>query len=136
MPLKNNTYHTRSTHSVGPYFSRTNTFKYSFFPYTFRELDKLDLQLRNEKFFKKFRNTLLKIGRPTADLIYGIHHTLGLKLLTRLRLGLSHFNKYRFKHNFKNYINPLFTCSVEVESTKHFFPALPLIFSTPYFFLK
>ena len=61
MPLKNNTYHTRSTHSVGPYFSRTNTFKYSFFPYTFRELDKLDLQLRNGKFLKNSEILYLKL---------------------------------------------------------------------------
>ena len=121
MPLKNNTYHTRSTHSVGPYFSRTNTFKYSFFPYTFRELDKLDLQLRNEKFFKKFRNTLLKIGRPTADLIYGIHHTLGLKLLTRLRLGLSHFNKYRFKHNFKTTLTHFVHALLKLSQLSIFF---------------
>ena len=39
----------------------------------------------NEKSFKKFRNTVLKLGRPTSDLIYGIHHPLVLKLLTRLR---------------------------------------------------
>ena len=89
IPLKNNTYDTHSKHSVGTYFCRTNAFKYFFFPSATREWNKLDLQLRNEKYFKKFRNTLLKFGRPTPDLIYGIHHPLGLKLLTRLRLGLS-----------------------------------------------
>ena len=118
IPIKNNTYDTRSAHSVGTYFCRTNAFKYSFFPYTIREWK---LQLHNEKSFKKFRITLLKLGRPTPDLIYGIHHPLGLKLLTRLRLGLSHLDKHRFKHNFKNCTNPLCTCSLEVESTKHFF---------------
>ena len=121
IPLKNNTYDTRSTHSVGTYFCRTNAFKYSFFRYAIREWNKLDVQLCNEKSFKKFRNILLKLGRPTPNLIYRIHHPLGLKLLTRLRLGLSHLNEHRFKHNFKNCINPLCTCSLEVESTKHFF---------------
>ena len=120
IPLKNNTYDTCSTDSLGTYFCRTNLFKYSFFPYTIREWYKLDLQLRNERSFKKLRNILLELGRPTPDLIYGIHRPLGLKLLTRLRLCLSHLNKHRFRHNFKNYINPLFTCSLEVESTKHF----------------
>ena len=46
---------------------------------------------------------------------------IGLKLLTRLRLGLSHLNEHRFNHNFQNCINPLCTCSLEVESTAHFF---------------
>ena len=53
--------------------------------------------------------------------MYRIHHPFGLKLLTRLRLGSSHLSKHRFKHNFKNCINPLCTCSLEIETTKHFF---------------
>ena len=134
IPLKNNIYDTSSTHSFGTYFCRTNAFKHSFFPYTIREWNKLDLQLRNEKSFKKFRNILLKLGRPAPDLIYGIHHPLGLKLLTGLRLGLSHLNEHRFKHNFKNSINTLCTCFLEVESTKyfllhcHYFSALRISF--------
>ena len=121
-------------HSGGTYFCRTNAFKYSFFPYTIREWNKLDLQLSNEQSFKKFRNTLLKLGRPTPDLIYGIHHRVGLKLLTRLSSGLSHLNEHRFEQNFKNCINTLRTCSLEVESTKHFclhchyYPALRISF--------
>ena len=121
IPLKNNTYDTRCIHSVVTYFCRTNVFQYSFFLHTIREWNKLDLQLRNEKSFSNFRNILLKLGQPAPNLLYGIHHPLGLKLLTRLRLGLSHFNKHIFKYNFKNCINPLCTCSLEVESTKQFF---------------
>ena len=60
-------------------------------------------------------------------LIYWIHHSLGLKLLSRLTLGLSHLNEHRFKHNFENCINSLFTCSLEVESTKHFFSCTVII---------
>ena len=120
IPLKNSTYDTRCAHLVGTYFCRTNVLKYSFFPYTILEWNKLDLQLRNEKSFKKFRNILLKLGEPGPYLIYRIQHPLGLKLFTRLRLGLSHLTKHRFKHNFKSCINPLCTCSVEVESTSIF----------------
>ena len=43
---------------------------------------------------------------------FNIHNSLGLKLLTRLRLGLSHLH---------DCINPLCSCSLEVESTVHFF---------------
>ena len=82
IPLKNNTYYTRSTHLDGIYYCRRNAFQYSFFPYTIREWNKLDLQLRNAEPFKKFINNLLKLGRPTLDLIYRIHCPLGLKLLT------------------------------------------------------
>ena len=53
--------------------------------------------------------------------VYNIQNFSGLKLLTRLRLDLSHLNEYRFNHNFQNCINPLCSCSLEVESTVHFF---------------
>ena len=44
-----------------------------------------------------------------------------LKLLTRLRLGLSHLNEQRFNHNFQSCINnPLCSCSLGIESTTHF----------------
>ena len=121
IPLKNNTRDIRSTHSVSTYYCTIHVFKYSFFHYTIWEWNKLDFQPRNAESFKKFRNTLLKLGWPTPDVICEVLHPLYLKLLTRSSLGLSHHNKHRFKHNFENCINPLCTCSLEVESAKQFF---------------
>ena len=45
---------------------------------------------------------------------------MGLKLLTRLRLGLRHLNEQRFNHNSQSCINPLCSCSLAVESTTYF----------------
>ena len=45
---------------------------------------------------------------------------MGLKLLTRLRLGLSHLNEHRFNYNFQSCINPLCSCSFAIESTTDF----------------
>ena len=45
---------------------------------------------------------------------------MGLKLLTKLRLGLNHLNEHRFNHNFQSCINPLCSCSLAIESTTHF----------------
>ena len=45
----------------------------------------------------------------------------GLKFLTWLRLGLSHLNEHRFRHNFKDGINSLCPCSFEVENVLHLF---------------
>ena len=90
IPLKNNIYDNRSTHSVGTYFRRTNAFKYSFFPYTIREWNKLDLQVRNEKSFKKFWNTSLK------GCLYEKNHATQVKRLTLVRSrqnGVFHFVK-------------------------------------------
>ena len=52
-----------------------------------------------------FRNALLKIDRPTLKPVYNILDPNGLKLLTRLRLGLSHLNEHKFNHNFEECVN-------------------------------
>ena len=115
------TYNTRNLYSVETYFGRTDGFKYSFFPYSISEWNKLDPDLLNTKSYSTFRKLLLKIGRRSPNHIYKIYDPLGLKLLTRLRLGFSYLNEHRFNHNFDSCINPLCSCSLEVESTKHFF---------------
>ena len=76
---------------------------------------------RSESFSESFENSLLKIGRPTAKPTYNIHNPTGLKFLTRFRLGLSHLNERKFKHNFQDCVNPLCSCSLEIESFSHFF---------------
>ena len=65
--------------------------KYSFFPYTILEWNKLEKNIQS-KTIKSFRNSLLKIGQPTPKAVYNIHNPTGLKLLTRLKLELSHLN--------------------------------------------
>ena len=69
------------------------------------EWNKLDVTVRNAKSFLIFKNLLLKIGRPIQNSIFKIHDPLGIKLLTRLRLGLSHLNEHRFRHNFQDYVS-------------------------------
>ena len=46
---------------------------------------------------------------------------IGIKLITRLRLGFSHLREHKFKHNFQDTLNPLCSCSIEAESTSHYF---------------
>ena len=94
--------------------------KILFFPYTIVEWNKLDFDIRKSKSYAIFRNALLKIGWPNQCSIYRIHNPAGLKLLTRLRLGLSHLNEHRFNHNFQSCVNPLCSCSLAIESTTHF----------------
>ena len=53
--------------------------------------------------------------------IYNIHDPVGIKYLTRLRLGLSHLNEHKFRHNFQDCLNPLCSCSLQVETTNHYF---------------
>ena len=101
------------------FYCGTDAFKYSYFPHIL-EWNKLNMQTRSESFLS-FKNSLLKIGQPTAKPTYKIHNPIGLKFLTRLRLGLSHLNEHKFKHNFQDCVNPLCSCSLEIESLSHFF---------------
>ena len=50
-----------------------------------------------------------------------VSDSLGIKLLTRLRLGLSYLREHKFNHNVQDTINPLCSCSLESKSTTHFF---------------
>ena len=40
--------------------------------------------------------------------------------MTHLRLGFSHLNEHRFQHNFQDCMNPLCSCSLEIEDTSHY----------------
>ena len=82
---------------------------------------KVMLILKNAKSYMCCRNSLLKPGRPVQNPIFKVFNPLGIKFLTRLRLGLSHLNEHKFKHNFQNCLNSLCFCSLEVKSTIHFF---------------
>ena len=115
------TYNTRNQDKIETYYCITDLFKYSFFPYTIVERNKLDVTVRNAKSFLIFKNLLLKIDRPIQNSMFKIHDPLGVKLLTRLRVGLSHLNKHRFRHNFQDRLNTICSCSLDVESNIHFF---------------
>ena len=53
--------------------------------------------------------------------MFNIHNPVGIKLLTRLKLGLNHLNDHWFHHTFQNCTSPTCICSFENESTTHFF---------------
>ena len=94
--------------------------KVIFFCTIIAERNKLDLDTRKSKSYTVFRNALLKISWPNQCSIYRIYDSMGLKLFTRLRLGLTHLNEHRFNHYFQSCINPLCSCILEIESISHF----------------
>ena len=48
------------------------------------------------------------------------HCLKGVKLLTWLRLGLSHFREHKFKHSFQDSLNPVCSCGNDIETSAHF----------------
>ena len=68
----------------------------------------------------------LKFVRHVANSVLDINNPYGLKLLTRLRLGLSHLRYHKFRHNFQDGINQICDCGPEIETKSHFHYYCPL----------
>ena len=81
----------------------------------------MDPDIRNVDTYSLFRINLLAFIRPLENIICSIYNPLGLKLLHRLRLDFSHLREDKFSHLFTDTVNPLCSCSVEIESTEHYF---------------
>ena len=121
-------YSTRSSQidNISNIKTRSNFFRNSFFPSTITEWNKLDRDIRNSDSLNVFKLSLLKFVRPVANSVFEINNPYGLKLLTRLRLGLSHLRYHKFRHNFQDCINPICVCGLEIETTTHFLLHCPL----------
>ena len=117
----NHSYNTRHQYRIPQYFCRTNYFQNSFFPYTISEWNKLDPAIVLTDSINIFKKSLLKTVRPIPNSLFDACDPLGIQLLTRLRVGLSHLRDHKFKHGFQDTINPLCPCNMETESVSHFF---------------
>ena len=69
----------------------------------------------------KIQKFVIKNWKTNQNSIFNAHDPVGIKYLTRLSLGLSHLNEHKFRHNFKDCLNPLCSCSLEVETVIHYF---------------
>ena len=95
IPKCNRTIRTRNSH-IPIFHCRADCFKYSFFPSTLRDWFKSDDNIRNSESISVFKKRLLAFVRPVENSVFNIYEPNGLKLLTRLRLGLSHLSEHRF----------------------------------------
>ena len=106
-------------------FCRTEVFSNSFFPSCIKEWKKLDRGIQQYVSYNQFKISILKLIRPTQNSIFDICGNEGIKLLTRLRLGLSHLNSHKFNHGFLDTVNPMCSCNTEEETVAHFFLRCP-----------
>ena len=84
-----------------------------------REWNKPNNESHNLNSYQQFSKSLLSFIKPTCSSLFSIHHPAGVKLLVRLRLGFSHLHEHKLRHNFHDTLNPLFSCSLEPETTSH-----------------
>ena len=92
IPNFNRVHNIRPSYNIPPMKVRHDYFKNSFFPSAISEWNKLDHNFRDSGSFNTFKKKLLNFIRPCANNIFDIHNPLGIKPLTRLRLGLSHLH--------------------------------------------
>ena len=117
IPSVNCFYVTRNNTNVPSFNCRTEYFKNSFFPNVITEWNKLDINIKIMTSYTAFKNALLSFIRLKHVDTFGIHNPIRMQLLTRLRLGFSHLNEQKFRHNFRDFINPLCECKLEQHLT-------------------
>ena len=93
------------------YSSKTKFFR--------NEWNKLDPEIRRVYSCIRFRKK--SFVKPIKNKIFIIYDRLEIELLTRLIVNFSHLIENKFRHNFPNTLNPLCSCSLEIERTAHFF---------------
>ena len=99
---------------------RTKAFNSSFYPYSIKQWCALSDEIRNIVSVNKFKETTISFIRLKENSVFAIHDTKGLKLLTHLRLNFSHLNEHKFRHGFKDTVDPMCRCGLETETTLHF----------------
>ena len=113
-------YKTRNANNI-PQFKVTHYFfQNSFFLSVVTEWNKLDQNICNSENLNIFKKKLLKFIHSSGNSIFRCHNPKGVKLLTRLRLGLSHLREHKFKHGFLDSLNPVCSCGQDIEKSTHF----------------
>ena len=120
IPVSSRSYFTRYAENVPSFKVRHGFFKNSFFPSTAIEWNKIDKNIRKSESLNIFKKGILKFIRPSKNRVYKCHNPKGIKLLTRLRVGLSHLREHKFKHSFQDTFNPICTCGEDIETTSHY----------------
>ena len=126
IPEKTSSYVTRNAENIPLFNIKHNFYKNSFFPSSIIEWNNLDPKLCNSENFCIFKNNILKFIRPKPNSFFNCCNLKGIRLITRLRLELSHLREHKFKYNFQNCLNPLCSSGSSIESTYHFLLHCPI----------
>ena len=120
IPKKNMSRQTRGSDNIPFLGTKHNFFQNSYFPSSMKEWNRLDIDIRKSDSISMFKKCILSFIRPLPNEVSNSHNPQGLKLLTRLRLGLSHLLYHKLKHNFLDIINLLCSCGSDIETALHF----------------
>ena len=110
-PVRQSQRHPSTFNSIS---CRAEYFQNWFFPCFIVKWNKLKPEIWRSGSYDIFRKSILNFTRPSESKVYKINDTIGIKLITRLRLGFSHSCEHKIKHNLRDTLKPLCSCSVEV----------------------
>ena len=110
IPKVLSTWTTRKHNNIPLFNVKHEYFRNSFFPSTVSEWNKLDNNIRYLKSVSAFKKQILKFIRPSPHSTINVHNPHGIKLLTRLRVGLSHLHEHKFRRNFQDSLDPFCNC--------------------------
>ena len=82
--------------------------------------------IRNVGSFSAFKNNILTFFRPTPNNVFNCENHRGIKLISRLRVGLSNLREHKFKHNFQDTLSSICSCGFYVKSTSHYILHCPM----------
>ena len=99
---------------------KNRKFQSTFYPLCLSKRNKLHPEIRLAPSIAAFKTKLLSKIRPLPKLVFRIHDPTGLSYLTQLRVGLRKLNFHKFKHNFRDTINPMCPTNEGVKHTEHF----------------
>ena len=101
--------------------ARTLKFRYSFFPDTSNSWNYLSSFIKSSPTLEVFKKRYMDFFKVIPNSVYGIHNPIGLKYLTRLRVGLSHLRVHKYHHNFSDTTSKMCPCHLNVpESVEHY----------------
>ena len=78
------------------------------------------LFIRNSTSCNFSKRVILKFIRPEPNQMFNVDSSERLKFLIKIRLGLSHLADHKFRHNFRDCVNPICSCGQEIETSTHF----------------
>ncbi len=123
--LQQSRYPLRNQDVIGQLKARTNKYQSSFYPHSLSEWNNLEPEIRLAPSVAAFKTKLLSKIRPVPKSVFKIHDPIGLSYLTQLRIGLSKFNYHKFKHNFRDTLDPMCEANDGIEDTEHFLLLCP-----------
>ena len=82
----------------------------------------MDGDIRNLPSVSTFKKAIFEFLRPKQSHVFDVPDNQGVVFLNRLRVGFSHLNEHKFRHGFRDTLDPFCGCRTNsVENTQHLF---------------